>query len=389
MFLLVLMLIVFCYAMFQGGFVSWFLFYSFLPFALFALGVSLYPLGSFSGERSFSHREFVAGEPVKVRVELKRGTAFPLFYLIVQEMAGNSLPGSRMRGAKRLVFPGFRKTFTLDYTVQNIPRGEHLFQGIRLKTGDLLGLAEREKILPLEDRILVYPSYEEMVYRPFENRFDQGAASSNERISRDSTMSVGVREYQPGDRFSWINWKASAKRNDFMTKEFEQRQSHEVLVLMDCQDVPQFEAVVAFCASVLRAMLRRGVEAGLLTVGGERFMVPVRGGEDQQHKLLYHLAKIKADSTIPFDQVLAAESFAGRQNTLMLITAKLTEGLIDKAAYSSKGNGAVTIFLVKKSQEPVSGSELSLKTVARSRGIRVFSVYEGHFAEAFSEVNSG
>ncbi|MEH7748493.1 DUF58 domain-containing protein, partial [Neobacillus drentensis] len=26
-------------------------------------------------------------------------------------------------------------------------------------------------------------------------------------------MATGVRDYQPGDRFSWINWKASAKRN--------------------------------------------------------------------------------------------------------------------------------------------------------------------------------
>jgi uncharacterized protein (DUF58 family) len=389
MFLLVLMLLAFSYAMFQGGFVSWFLFYSFLPFALFAVGVSFYPLGRFSGERTFSHREFVAGEPVKVRVALERGTAFPLFYLIVEEMVDDSLSESRMKEARRLVFPGFRKTFTLDYTVQNIPRGEHVFRGIRLKTGDLLGLAEREKVLPLEDRILVHPSYEEMVYRPYENRFDQGAASSNERISRDSTMSVGVREYQPGDRFSWINWKASAKRNHFMTKEFEQRQSHEVLVLMDCEDVPQFEAVVTFGASLLRAMLRKGVEVGLLTVSGERSLLPMRSGEGQQHKLLYHLAKIKGDSSIPFDQVLAAESFASRQNTLMLITAKLTERLIEKAVYSSKGNGSVTIFLVKNGQEPVSGSELSLKTAARSRGIRVFVVHEGHFAEAFSEVNSG
>ncbi len=30
--------------MFQGGFVSWFLFYSFLPFGLYAVVVLLYPL---------------------------------------------------------------------------------------------------------------------------------------------------------------------------------------------------------------------------------------------------------------------------------------------------------------------------------------------------------
>jgi uncharacterized protein (DUF58 family) len=388
-FLLLSMLVAFSYAMFQGGFVSWFLLYSFLPFALYALGVSLYSLASFRGGRIFANRELVAGEPARVQITLERSSAFPLFYLVVEEKGSDSLLESRMRGARKLVFPGFRKKFTLDYTAHDMPRGEHMFQGLRLQTGDLLGLVEKERVILLQDKILVYPSYEEMVYRPFENRFDQGAASANERIQRDATMSVGVREYQPGDRFSWINWKASAKRNGFMTKEFEQRQSHDVLVLMDCAANPQFEVVVAFTASILRAMLRKGAEVGLLTVSGERVSLPIRGGEEQQHKLLYHLAKIKADSSISFDQVLAAESLAGRQNTLMLVTAKLTEELIDKAAYSSKGNGSVTIFLAKNSHEHVSQSELSLKAAARSRAVRVFVVHEGHFAEAFAEVVSG
>ena len=40
-----------------------------------------------------------------------------------------------------------------------------------------------------------------------ENHFEQGALSANINLVKDSTISVGVRDYKPGDRFSWIDWK--------------------------------------------------------------------------------------------------------------------------------------------------------------------------------------
>nr|MDH3162685.1 DUF58 domain-containing protein [Bacillus licheniformis] len=29
---------------------------------------------------------------------------------------------------------------------------------------------------------------------------------------KDSTLASGIREYQPGDRFAWVDWKTSARR---------------------------------------------------------------------------------------------------------------------------------------------------------------------------------
>ena len=103
--------------------------------------------------------------------------------------------------------------------------------------------------------------------------------ASRERVQRDTSMAVGVRDYQPGDRFSWINWKASAKRNEIMTKEFEQRQSHDVFVVMDCAPDKHFEAIVSFTASLLRAVLKKGAQTGLLTVSDERASFRIEGGE--------------------------------------------------------------------------------------------------------------
>ncbi|WP_144481317.1 DUF58 domain-containing protein [Cytobacillus oceanisediminis] len=389
--LLFLILLTFSYAMFQGGFVSWFLFYSFVPFGLYALSLALYSLKEIKAERVYTKQEYNAGEKFRASIVLERNIPFPLFYAIAEEQAGETLAGNRdLQQANTMVFPGFNRVFSFDYSIENLPRGEHVLTGIKLKTGDLLGLIEKEKILPAENRILVYPAYQDLVYRPVAHHFDQGMTASKERVQRDTSMAIGVREYQPGDRFSWINWKATARRNDIMTKEFEQRQSHNVTLLMDCAPDPRFEVIVSFTASVLRAILRKGAQVGLLTSSNERVAFPARGGESQQQQLLYHLAKIQDGSPVPFDRVLEAETFLAQQNnSIMLVTAQLTKELIEKAAFYNQRNGAVSIFLIKNSQESPSKTEINLRSSANARGIRLVMVHDGQFPEAFSEVNKG
>ncbi|ESU31604.1 hypothetical protein G3A_15740 [Bacillus sp. 17376] len=389
--LLLLILITISYAMFQGGFVSWFLFYSFLPFALYALGLAFYSIKDIKAERVFTKQEYNAGEKFKASIVLERNVGFPLFYAIGEEETGDTLSGNRdLQKAKTMLFPGFSRVFGFDYSIENLPRGEHALKGIKLKTGDPLGLIEKEKILPVENKILVYPAYQDMVYRPIAHHFDQGMTASKERVQRDTSMAIGVREYQPGDRFSWINWKATARRNDIMTKEFEQRQSHDVVMLMDCAPEPRFEVVVSFTASVIRAILRKGAQVGLMTLSTERKAFPARGGEAHQQQLLHHLAKIQDGSPVSFDRVLEAESFLAQQNnSIMLITAQLTKELIEKAAFYNQRNASVSIFLIKNGQESPTQTEKNLRASATARGIRLVMVHDGQFAEAFSEVNRG
>ncbi|QVY62022.1 DUF58 domain-containing protein [Cytobacillus gottheilii] len=383
-----LIILTFSYAMFQGGFVSWFLFYSFLPFALYGLFLVFYPFQRIEAVRSLSKHEFNAGEQLKVSIELERSIQFPLFFLVVEDCIDEKLNQFGMvNKSKTLMFPGFQKKLSYEYVLESLPRGEHIIPAIRLKTGDPLGLIEKEIIVKTEARFVVYPSYEELIYKPFENHYDQGMTASRERVQRDTSMAIGIREYQPGDRFSWINWKATAKRNDIMTKEFEQRQSHDVYIMMDCSPHRSFEAIVSFSASIMRAILRKGAQVGFLTSSADRAAFPIRGGETQQQQLFYHLAKLRDESAVSFDRVLETEKFLAQQNfNLMLVTGELTKALIEKAGYFSSRKGIVTIFLIKGKNDSSTELELALKSESSARGIRVVMIHDGNFSEAFSEV---
>lgn len=377
----------FSYAMFQGGFVSWFLFYSFLPFALFALALAFYPLRGFKVERSFSKTKLNAGEELKVTIRLtRRISLFPLFYIVLEDFFDSSTILNRNGSEKIMAFPWFRRVIEYEYTIEDLPRGEHFFQSVRIKTSDLFGFIEKGTSYDVPGQILVYPAYENIYYESF-SHFDEGSASSMERVQRDTTVATGVREYQPGDRFSWINWKATAKGNTIMTKEFDQRKSHDVLLIMDCTPSKDFETIVSFTASSIKGMLKEGVQVGLLTSGMERGRFSVLGGEKQLQELFYHLAKVRDNGATPLHKVLDEENTFLRQNAnLMLVTsqAQITHSLLEKAGYLSVKKGKITIFHVGEGKDiPVGPSH------ATGKGVKVISVVKGHFADAFSVVNKG
>ncbi|TYR72785.1 DUF58 domain-containing protein [Rossellomorea vietnamensis] len=388
--LIVLWAVTLVYALFQGGFVSWFLFYSFVPFALFSLMVSMYPLSNFEVERTFKSNDFKAGESMEVSLRIRRKFPFPLFYLVADDIVSPSIfYRSSFQKAKSIIYPGFRREIHLRYTIDELPRGEHHFSAVRLKTGDFLGIFEKETTVTSSNTLLVYPSFVDVVYRPMESRYDQGMTSSNVKIQKDTTMATGIKEYQPGDRFSWIHWKSFARTNELMTKEFEERQSHDVLVVLDRESSQAFEPMVTFAASILKAILRKGAQAGLLSIGEDHVSFPIRGGEEHQRQLYHHLAKVKADGKYDLSKVLEGEGINYQQSAaVMFITSSISKKLISTVRSYAKRNSSVVIFLIKEKGAYLTDEEKALKAMAAGRGIWLKVSYEGEFDSAFSEVKN-
>lgn len=377
--------------MFQGGFVSWFLLFSFLPFAIYAMAIACYPQGDILASRIFSKKEFTFGETLEIKVTLSRKHSFPLFFLIVEDCLPSSLtqPNSGEK-QKVILFPIFIKQLSFSYSLYELTRGEHLFKSIRVKTGDLFGLIEKEVILSVNDKIIVYPKYEELIYRPIRTDFDHGLAVTKEQFQRDTTMATGVRNYQHGDRFSWINWKVSAKKNEMMVKEFEQRQSHDVVIIIDCAPDQHFEIIISFTASLIRSILRKGVQVGMFAFTKERVEIPIRGGEAHLQQLFYLLAIMKDDSPVPLDRVVESERFPIHGNgSIILITAQLSKSLIENVSLHAQRESSCLIFFLKGENEAANNHERILTAMAAARGVKVVMIHEHHFSNALLEVGRG
>ncbi len=372
--------------MFQGGFVSWFLFYSFLPFSLYALLFAFYSLEDFSIERNLRRWDYHANEELIVKVTLKRNKAFPLLFIIVEDCLSESLGNAAQENQHKVfLFPGFRKEVSYEYKIADLPRGEHELQAIRILTSDLLGLIEKEKRLELNESILVHPAYEKLSFE-YGNYYGHGMRVSNNQIQRDASMVAGIREYQRGDRFSWINWKASAKRNGMVTKEFEQYQSDDFIIIMDCTKDHRFETIVSFTASIGQAILQKDSHMGFLAVGKERAAIPLHGGTVGRQLLFYSLAKAKDDSPISFDKVLDADSFLLQYKlSFVVVTAQLSSLLIESARKMRARRCPVTIFVIKDVGEVITSAEQAIKSKAQKHGMSITFIYKERFAAGLME----
>nr|WP_280518657.1 DUF58 domain-containing protein [Lederbergia wuyishanensis] len=207
------------------------------------------------------------------------------------------------------------------------------------------------------------------------------------QFQKDTSLVAGIRQYQPGDRFSWIDWKAFARTNDMMTKEFEIRQTNDLLIILDRTKTKNFEETVKFVASITKSVLKYGGQIGLFSAGDDKTFFPIRGGDQQQQQIFLHLAKVKADSSVPLANIIETESILFTQPAVMIVvTSVLSKELVDQAGVYMRRRGTFIVYYIKKQNDPISQEELIIKSSAMQKGIIMISLYEDEFRTAFSEV---
>lgn len=375
--------------MLQGGFVSWFLFYSTIPIGLYSLLLPFYALRDAEVKRITNQNEYAAGEQFLSTITIKRKFPFPLLYLVIEdELPPQFTSCIQTKVNKVILFPGFKRNISFQYVIDTIPRGEHTFSSVRVKTGDLFGMMEKEVTFSVPDAFLVYPQYVDITYRQLENHFEQGALSANINLAKDSTVSVGVREYKPGDRFSWIDWKATARTNNIMTKEFEQQRSHNIMIFMDRTESPLFESVVTFTASIVRAVLKQNSPASFVSVGKEQTIFPLNNGDTQLHQIFCHLAKVQADSVFPLSRSVEMELRKIYEPvTIILVTSDLSPDIQKAADFAAIKNRKLMVFVVKEKANQLSHRELSILETLQKRKIFVNVVYGNRYTNVFFEVS--
>jgi len=386
-FVIVLVISAFTFAMFQGGFVSWFIFYSLLPFALYSIAFFFSPISRIEVERYIETAQIRKGGKFIVTVKLKRTTRFPMLYLVVNEITQSTqLIRHAETQLKTVKMIGFQRTIEWTYEIDHMPRGEHKLDGIEISVSDFFGWVKKSHIFPLRHTVIVYPNVTEMIYMPIETRYDQGAAASPFAIVKDTTMATGVRDYQPGDRVSWIHWKSFARTQTLRTKEFEDRQSQDLFILVDRKASENFEEQIELTASVLQAVVRNHASAAFLSLGDNRFYLPAVQSEDQLRRTMFHLAKVEADLKQPIEKILPKDPAMSRATSVLLITGDLTAGLIESIPKAAKKLRQCTCFVVVKKGEKLTKQAMTLHQLARSRGMIIHVLSQDHFANAFTEV---
>lgn len=321
--------ILYSYAMFQGGFVSWFLLFSFLPFILYSLLLVIYPFRFWKIDRVIGNRSvYESGDTVMVEITINRKIPFPIYFLMIEE----KLPSRVGFNQKIVLFPLFKRRISLSYEINQLPRGEHIFKEIKITTMDFLGFIKKEHIFKVESTILVYPKLQRLSVNDIDKSLGEGTSARGLNNRKETMVLSGVREYQPGDRLSWINWKMTAKRNNPMTKEFEITENQQMMIYLDRFNEihsSSFEKMVHFTASLVNELDKSSKAVNLVSVGNATNLFTFDTSSNGRRKLLYHLAVVKNDSPIPLAEVLQKTRSLQKKGTIVIVTNNIHDDLIN------------------------------------------------------------
>ncbi|MFP3917040.1 DUF58 domain-containing protein [Lysinibacillus telephonicus] len=379
--IILLIVITFSYAMFQGGFVSWFIFYSIAPFLIYSLLLTFAPIQVVEFQREIEPSKLQRDDNARVTVRFKNKTWFPLIFLTVKEMGTlNNEHDQFIELSNQIFFVGWKRKFEWTYNFQNVGRGHLQFSGLKLTFTDFFGWTLRTKFIEEDKTVVVYPRISELKYKPLNMQFEHGGVPSPYTMVKDASLVTGVREYQSGDKYSWIHWKSFAKNETLRTKEFEDRQSQELFLIIDQSSNINFEYSVDLAASILQSVIKSHGDISFLSTGENYQYFQKIKTQNQMEKVMQHLAIVKPDAKKSLDSFLANEIGLNNSATITLITGELSESVERFLVNSTKLTQGIICLVITDQKDKLLESRIKLPTV------KVIPISKTNFEKVFTEV---
>lgn len=368
LFVLVLFIVLFAYAMFQGGKVSWTVFYLLAPFLLYSFAFAFYPLSDCRIQRVLPSGDREAGDDVTITLKLERKFPFPLLYTVINDHWSDIGRGSETRYFGVL---GFRKKWHYEYTLTALRRGEYTATELSIEVFDFFSWIKKTKTIQQKTTILVLPKTMKVDFPHIAASFEQGIQTSPLQLLKDTSMVSGIRDYQAGDRFTWIHWKSFARTNKLMAKEFEDRQTEELTIMLDHRPSETFEELVSFTASLLREASSQGIDILFVPfMKGPTSFAPSKSSADLRAALLY-LAKIQPEPE--FVSWFQAKQLQRVNGSILLITSRPDALLLQPLLSVQQSKSPEVICFVVKRKVSSLQMEEAIR-YAKSTGIQVYEI---------------
>ncbi len=200
--------------------------------------------------------------------------------------------------------PGQREELT--YTLTPFERGDDAFRATYVRVRCPLGLVDRQVELPTEEPVRVYPNL--LALRKFDLLNQQGRMRElglrRSRARGLGTEFESLREYTTGDDYRKIDWKASARRDKTIVRQYEQERNQSVLIVVDVgrhmlgevQGVRKLDHVLDAILMLSQAASVAGDQVGLLVYSDTvRRFLPPRKGRSQLGMVIEAIHDLVAD----------------------------------------------------------------------------------------------
>ncbi|HUW89824.1 MAG TPA: DUF58 domain-containing protein [Candidatus Nanopelagicaceae bacterium] len=232
---------------------------------------------------------------------------------------------------------GPKKKIKFSYILEPKVRGEYPLGPLSLIVKDRLGFNSVERVVPdsVSD-ILVYPPYEDI--KRIEILGSKRSLNLNYGQQRSKQKGLGsefygMRKYVFGDQFRLIDWKASARTQKLIVKEFESDRDVTVMILVDSSNSmaggaienTKFEYAIRACMLLTKVALSRKDNVGVFTFSDRenfKFLKP-GSGEDHFYQVLDFVARIKPQGKSRFVEAMGVLNKRFQKRSLLFIISDL------------------------------------------------------------------
>ena len=214
--------------------------------------------------------------------------------------------------SRHMVRLGKGESYSFTYTASG-PRGGYVFEPLQVSVRDTIAVSSADFLVEAKGRLFVLPPVTRIrpvAIRPRRTRVYAGSIPA--RAGGTGTEFFGVREYQPGDAPSSINWRASARYVDKLyANEFQQERVADVAIVLDgrlrtnefARRNSLFEYSVQAAGSLADALLTQGNRVGLLVYATYLAWTFPGYGKIQRERILHALANAKTGESQVFSDL--------------------------------------------------------------------------------------
>jgi len=333
-------------------------------------------IDAIDAERAPLPPQLEIGETATVTVDLQNRGALPIAWLLVEDSAPHPAAGVPQQSAAvkldgatlRVLQLSPRGEGRVEYNATFQRRGYHQFGPLLIESGDLFGLHRRYRVVTRPQFVTVLPRVVPVPNYNLASRRPAGELRYTHRLFEDPTRINGIREYQRGDPFNRIHWRATARARTLQCKTFEPSCVAGLTVLLDFHEAAfagddgpaRAELAVTTAASLCNAVHLQRQQVGLVSNGrdavdritNEGFrhgfrsrsaaqagvamkersdrlrpvIVETRRGESQMGHILESLARLELTDGLTLPQLVdEARSRLPRNATIAAILGDLTE----------------------------------------------------------------
>ena len=273
---------------------------------------------------------FAVGEAAEVRLEILNPGRVPAALDIFDGVPAGA--EAELMPWTGKVPPGMKARVV--HPVRIIERGMAKFGRVHVRRESMLGLWRTRYPAGEPEEAKVYPDYEPVLkfaLLSMQARQEQMGIvrKSFAGSSRDFHQ---LREYREGDPMSQIDWKATSRRVQLISREFQEQRNQIVIFLTDTGrrmramdgELPQFDHCLNAMLLLSYVALRQGDQVGVQAFGGtNRWLPPVKGAHSMSvllnHLFDYRTTPEPSDFAAAVERLLAVQ----RRRALVVVMTNL------------------------------------------------------------------